>query len=223
MAPWKEKEPVYATEFLERRRLSENTFEFIFTRPADVDFTPGQHLRFIYQNMEREYSLVSLPSDETMTLCVRNTRTGNFSSILASAMPGDKFYVTGPHGHFVFRPSVRIPIFAATGTGIAPFVSMVRSGVNGFIMMHGVQTPQELYYEHLFRDAACLYVPCLSASRGSAPDDAFHGRVTTYIQDVLTNASYDFYLCGRADMIRDVMFLVDERFPNSRIYSERFY
>ena len=219
-----EKNGGYKARLLERRRLSENTFEAALTRPAGFDVKPGQHIRCIYEALEREYSLISPPSDKTMNICVRDTGTGNFSSILASAKPGWEFHFTGPHGHFLFRPSERIPVFIATGTGIAPFVSMTRSGLSGFILLHGVQTARELYYEQLLRDKARLYIPCLSRHHdGHAPADAFPGRVTEYIENHLTQAPYDFYLCGRAEMIRDVMLLADEKFQTSRIYSERFY
>jgi hypothetical protein len=47
--------------------------------------------------------------------------------------------------------------------------------------------------------------------------------VTDYIRNRLPPRTYDFYLCGRQDMIRDVTLLVDERFDGSLVYSEIFY
>jgi ferredoxin-NADP reductase len=47
--------------------------------------------------------------------------------------------------------------------------------------------------------------------------------VTEYLQQHLPPAPYDFYLCGRREMIRDVTWLADEQYPDSRIYSETFY
>ncbi|MDB4443970.1 hypothetical protein N9174_01345 [bacterium] len=92
-------------------------------------------------------------------------------------------------------------------------------------LLHGVRTPSELYYESLFRTAAKGYVPCLTsvAKDAPVPESAFYGRVTQYLQKHLPSGAYDFYLCGRQDMIRDVTFLVDERFPWSFIYTEIFY
>jgi hypothetical protein len=34
---------------------------------------------------------------------------------------------------------------------------------------------------------------------------------------------YDFYLCGRGDMVRDVTLIVDELFSGSLLYTETFY
>jgi ferredoxin-NADP reductase len=116
-------------------------------------------------------------------------------------------------------------VFVATGTGIAPFVSMARSGVGGFVLLHGVRTSADLYYERIFRAAAGSYVPCLS--RGSAVScvrhEVFFGRVNEYIEGHLPRRGYDFYLSGRGEMIRDVTLLVDDLFPDSRVYSEIFF
>jgi NAD(P)H-flavin reductase len=102
---------------------------------------------------------------------------------------------------------------------------MVRAGARDFLLLHGVRDPEELYYEALFRGAVTEVVPCLT---GWAPEEkplheAFFGRVTAYIERRLPREAYDFYLCGREEMIRDVTLLVDEAFPGSRVYSEIFF
>jgi ferredoxin-NADP reductase len=113
-------------------------------------------------------------------------------------------------------------VFVATGTGIAPFCSMAGSGVNGFILLHGVATPEELYYRAFLQPQAAGYQPCLSESRPAAAGH-FAGRVTDYLATQLPRRIYDFYLCGRRDMVRDATFVVDERFEGSLVYSEIFY
>ena len=206
------------------RPLFGRTFEAAFARPAGFSFEPGQHVRFRSRRMEREYSMVSIPEDPELRFCIRDTGTGNFSSALASAAPGTDFSFTGPHGYFRFRPSARIPLFVATGTGIAPFVSMARAGVSGFVLLHGVRSVAELHYADVFRSAADIYVPCLSDS--AFPDqteNAFSGRVTDYLERRLPEGRYDAYLCGRREMIRDATLLLDDRFPDSRVFSETFF
>lgn len=158
-----------------------------------------------------------------MDLCVKDTRSGNFSSLLCSAESGTTFRFSGPYGYFVYRPSSRPAVFVATGTGIAPFVSMIRSGVSGFMALHGVKTADDLYYEHLFRDAARSFIPCISQSSRKEETGLFSGKVTEYIERRMEKKPYDFYLCGGREMIRDVTFLVDDLFQNSRVYTEVFY
>ena len=89
-------------------------------------------------------------------------------------------------------------------------------------MIHGVRRVDELYYAELFRKRAASYIPCLSEPFLPAKG-LFAGRVTDYLASQLAAGSYDFYLCGRGEMIRDVTWLVDERFPGSFVYMERFF
>jgi NAD(P)H-flavin reductase len=82
--------------------------------------------------------------------------------------------------------------------------------------------PKDLYYASHFRQSARKYIPCLTDAK-KLPANAFRGRVTEYLEQHLTAGAYDFYLCGRSEMIRDVTLLIDERFPQSLVYTERFY
>jgi benzoate/toluate 1,2-dioxygenase reductase subunit len=216
---------LHTSILLDRRRLTERTMEIELTRPSSFDFAAGQRIRFIHHSLERDYSLISTPTDSTLALCVRIVEGGVFSSLLASAPLGRRFSFTGPHGYFTFRPSGRPAVFIATGTGIAPFVSMARSGAAGFILLHGVKAAEDLYYESLFRDRAKRYIPCLSGewNQAAASAGAFRGRVTDYLERNLPSGVYDFYLCGRLEMVRDVILLVDETFPGSFVFTEIFY
>ena len=58
----------YTTELISRRRLSANTFELELTRPRGFDFFPGQRIRLVHQEIERDYSLISAPGDPVLAL-----------------------------------------------------------------------------------------------------------------------------------------------------------
>ena len=214
----------YSVELLHRRQLTQKTFEVEFTRPEHFNFKPGQRLRFNYGEETRDYSVISTPTDTALSFCIREVPGGLLSPVLATAVPGTRFRVSGPHGYFTFKSSRGKTVFVATGTGIAPFVAMARSGISGFTLLHGVREPSELYYEALLRETAGQYVACLSGKRFelSKVVGAIAGRVTDYLADRLERDVYDFYLCGRSEMIRDATLLIDDRFPGSRIYAESF-
>ena len=215
----------YRSRFEETCRLSADAFELRLARPDGFDFRAGQHIRLEAQGVERDYSLTSGPEESPLALLIRRVPQGALSPYLASLEPGSEIEFSGPRGHFAFRPSALPPIFVATGTGVAPFSAMVRSGVKGFLLLHGVREPEDLYYEDLFRSAAAEVVPCLTGGGGGKrpASDAFPGRVTGYLEGSLPRKAYDFYLCGREEMIRDVTLLVDEAFPGSRVYAEIFF
>lgn len=120
-----------------------------------------------------------------MTLCVRHVIQGLFSLFLAAAPLGTPLAWTGPHGYFTFRSSPRSAAFVATGTGVAPFLAMVGGGVSGSMMLHGVRTATELYYESLFRSSAAGYVPCLSEGRATG---RFTGHVTDWARAQLSSS-----------------------------------
>ena len=215
----------YSTKLLARRWLTEKVFEIELTRPSSFQFTPGQRIRFYHETMERDYSLITTPSDSTLGLCLYKVEEGQFSSVFAAVEIGTKFGFTGPYGYFTYRPSKRPAVFVATGTGIAPFLSISRSGVTEFTLLHGARTASDLYYQDFFRRTARSYIPCLSASRDQLGtiENSFDGRVTRYLKEYLPSGTYDFYLCGRQEMIRDVTLLVDEMFSGSLVYTETFF
>ncbi len=166
--------------------------------------------------------MVSTPADNDLILCIRNVEGGILSPQLSTVSMGTRLNFTGPHGYFTFQPSPRPAIFVATGTGIAPFCSIVSSGVTDITLFHGVTFAENLYYADFLRSAIKRYVPCLSNPDKSSVDH-FAGKVTDYLQKHLAPGAYDFYLCGRNEMIRDATLLIDEKFPGSFIYTEQYY
>ncbi len=216
---------IETTELLKRQWLSKNAFEIQLSRPASFEFEAGQTIRFIYGSIERYYSLLSAPDDPFLALCVYHISQGQFSPILADAEIGTRFKFSGPHGYFTYKPSACQAVFVASGTGIAPFVSMSRSGVTDFMLLHEAARDEDLYYQNRFHQLACNYVPCLlqADSPDPSPPGAFLGDAASYLIKNLQPGSYDFYLCGEREMIRGITLLVDERFSESHVYTEVFY
>ena len=214
-----------SVELLSRRWLTENAFEIELTRPASFNFKPGQTIAFHHKSIKRYYSLISTPSHATLELCVHRVKEGAFSSILASADIGSVFELSGPHGYFTYKPSTRSAVFVATGIGIAPFISMARSGVAGFIVFHEVDAIEELLYQPELRHVALNYHPCITQGQDEdiSMTELFCGKIYDCITKSLAESSYDFYLCGHREMIQEVTRLVDRRYPDSFVYTEVFF
>ena len=216
------KSDTYASKLLERCWISPKTFEIMIAKPPQFDYEPGQRICLSFGHVERDYSMASPPGDRDLRLCIRNVAGGRLSPQLSSAPLNTRLNFTGPHGYFTFQPSKRPAVFMATGTGIAPFCSMVSAGVTDITLLHGVTLSEDLYYADFLRSRVKCYVPCISSSHERS-DDIFTGRVTDYLQTQIAPEAYDFYLCGRSDMIRDATHLIDEKFTGSLIYTEQYY
>ena len=168
----------HTTELVRRQWLSQNAFEIELTRPPSFEFKAGHTILLMHESLERHYSIISTPHDPIIELCLHLVRDGRLSPILADARIGSRFEFTGPHGYFTFKPSSRPPVFVASGTGIAPFVSFARSGVRDFTLLHQAMTVDELYYQNDFIEFTPRYFPCLSEApvkETSCPD--FFSRI----------------------------------------------
>ena len=98
---------------------------------------------------QREYSIYSGEKDDYLEILVREVLTGNVSLQLKQCKPGQLLQVNGPFGSFgleTFDMFKRKLLFIATGTGISPFHSFVRSypGID-YILIHGVRYKNEAY------------------------------------------------------------------------------
>ncbi len=216
---------LYTVELVTRSWLSPRVYQVELARPPSLTFRAGQRVRIHRGSTERDYTLACGPESRSLTLCVRLVERGMISPALSEARLGSTVEVSGPHGYFVYQESSRPAVFVATGTGVAPFVAMTAAGIRPRVMLHGVKTVEDLHYQEALRETAWEYVPCLTQAAGSREDAAgvYHGRVTAWLQDHLPKGAYDFYLCGNSAMVRDVMLLADERFPDSRVFTEVFH
>jgi benzoate/toluate 1,2-dioxygenase reductase subunit len=215
---------LHSGKIVKRRRISEQAFEIDITRPETVYFEPGSVIKIAFEGTEQYYSPVSAPRDPTIVLHLRHGKEDPLSHKLALCGTEASVQVSGPFGYFSFRSSSRPPVFVAAGPGIAPFVSMGRSGLKDFILIHEVSSVDDLAYEGLFRKIARRYIPCVSESNisGVVKGEMFFGKVTDYMAKHLQAGAYDFYLSGKRELIRDVVWFIDDQFPGSHIYTEIF-
>jgi ferredoxin-NADP reductase len=98
-----------------------------FQTEDPFDFVPGQYGTLRYDGTARPYSIASSPNSDETELCIRRVPDGTLTPKLCDTLSeGDEITLRGPNGDFVPRdPSERDVIFIATGTGVAPFKSMI--------------------------------------------------------------------------------------------------
>jgi ferredoxin/flavodoxin---NADP+ reductase len=170
--------------------------------PRDFDFVPGQLVALTVDPSvpARFYSIASGRSEPTIEVLYDLVPHGLLTPRLARLGPGDPLFVSPPFGRFVDvdGPSC----WVGAGTGVAPFISMVRSGmVEGKILVHGSRTVASLLERKLL--AATLgpaYFPCCSRENA---EGIFSGRTTEWLTSRPLPAVPRFLLCGSSRMVVD--------------------
>jgi ferredoxin/flavodoxin---NADP+ reductase len=134
------------------RNLTDSTFVIRLER-MNFQFQTGQFviLKIPGSAEKREYSVYSGENDDFLEVLVREIEGGKVSGRLKKLKPGTEIEVEGPFGFFKFDPEKFASqkfLFVATGTGISPFHSFVRTFPElDYQLVHGVRLKEEAY-EH---------------------------------------------------------------------------
>ncbi len=211
---------LFQTHIVSRRWLTDRLFEVNLKRPLGFSFIPGQKVQISIKDVKREYTLINSPDARELVLCIRYIEGGKFSPVLAEGDVGLSLSLSSATGFFTYQTQINKPVFVATGTGIAPFLAFIRSGVTGFILLHGVRSKEDLLYREEIAGAG-MYIPCVSEPTGNST--LYEGYVTEYIEKILPKSENDFYLCGNRAMIHDAFEIIDRKFPGSKVFAEPFY
>ncbi len=197
---------------------------FLLSFQRNFDFLPGQVIGIGLQKNgpRRLYSICSGNNDPDIQILYNLVEEGYLTPRLSELIPGDTLWITEPRGEFLYDPGPGIWI--ATGTGIAPFYSMLRSGqFENKMLIHGERFLERFYFYDEFSNTLGInYIRCCT---GEAQESVFHGRVTDYLLSAGNiPAERKYYLCGRAEMVvetRDI--LIHQGVPFHQIISEIYF
>ena len=170
---------------------------------------------------------------------IRLVNIGGFTPLLWERTVGDPINIKGPKGKFLLQDDGRRAVFVASGTGLAPFTSMIdtlrdRGQERDILLLHGVSHVHDLaWHDELIQLQASgfplRYVPTVSRPAENPGWTGCVGRVETIVEDQITehgltpdNAT--FYLCGNPDMITAVEEIALARgFPPEQIRKELYW
>jgi ferredoxin--NADP+ reductase len=222
MEQFQKEHDLFPVTITDKSELSHGSF--ILSWEKEVPFRAGQVIKISVDNETppRIYSICSGSEDEKMSILFDIKQQGFLSPRLAAMKPGDTILVSHPYGTFIcdLAPSYWI----ATGTGIAPFYSMFRSGFGeNKILIHGARNLNQFYFDKEFeKEFGENYVRCCTNEQSP---DVYPGRITEYLSK-LENPPKDFiyYLCGGGMMVIDVRdLLIEKGIPYEHIVSEIYF
>jgi ferredoxin-NADP reductase len=167
------------------------------------------------EEMTRAYSIASPPSENgRFAFCLNRVQDGFMSNHLCNLNEGAEITFQGPFGSFILRPPIRDSVFIATGTGIAPFRSMLhwllaereRHLDRQFSLLFGVRYEQDIYYREEFERLAAehpnfRFLPTLS--QGGPEWKGLLGYVQEHVPGIVGGrADMHAYICGLDKMVR---------------------
>jgi CDP-4-dehydro-6-deoxyglucose reductase, E3 len=206
-------------KLVESREIAPNVRHFVFEVPevSQLSFVPGQFVSFMEvlggKKITRPYSIASAPGGNRFELCLNMVEAGLFSPFLFEMKPGATVEMSAPLGYFVMKKPARDAIFVATGTGIAPFRSMLHGHLNrgeaqNVTLIFGVRYEPSLMYRKEFEELELRYQNFQFWPTLSRPEPEWKGR-TGHVQKHLLEAigerrDVDVYICGLKMMVDDV-------------------
>lgn len=227
----------FRLRLIDSREIAPVTRHFVFEVPdrTAFGFVPGQFVSLTAEingkSITRAYSMASPPEGNRVELCLNLVTEGLMSPYLFALQPGDEIDAKGPYGGFVFRRSGPA-LCIATGTGIAPFRSMLRErlaqdATHEHILIFGARHEhgllylrewQELQEEHkTFR-----FIPTLTRPLGTWTGNT--GRVQAHVLEVIGGRT-DFvaHICGLKEMVEETRKLLMERgFDRKAVIFEKY-
>lgn len=208
---------------LQVRNLTDTAYILRLDR-NNMKFIAGQHLTLGIpgENQFREYSIYSPETEPYLEVLIKEVDKGTVSKRLHKLKPGNLLKVEGPFGFFSLKEEKRKSgkfLFVATGSGIAPFHSIVGTYTGlDYQLLHGVRTIEDAYERDFYQPNKHI----LCTSRDEHGD--FHGRVTDYLRQNKIDRDRMVYLCGNCDMIYEVYdLLTSQGVPYDNIKTEVYF
>lgn len=204
---------------------TEDIFELRIDR-HDTNFTPGEYVSIYTDDLmtAREYSITSGKQEPHLSFLIKHLEQGLLTDFLSARIAGDFITLSEPQG--LFRPGLSHRqedfIFIATGTGIAPFLSYMKSFPDNppRHLLYGVRYLKDAI-GYKFIQSHCPID--LAISRQSIPD-IHRGRVTDLLPNLNLHPDLHFYLCGLDSMIEQVsQWLQEAGIPGENIHHEIFF
>ena len=228
---------------LRRQDITPDLWLVWIEKPEGYSFKAGQYCTIGRDGIERAYSIVSAPHEESLELFIELVPPpdGQLTPKLWELGIGDRVTIRPrAKGIFTFKPAHLNHLMLSTVTGVVPYVSIIReylhksgSGHHMYVLQ-GASYSDEFVYDEELRGYAekhpdtVAYVPTVSrpAEERNARWEGESGRVNLivdrYVEKFhLSPENTLVYACGHPGMIEDVK---EQMVPKGfEVEEERFW
>jgi Na+-transporting NADH:ubiquinone oxidoreductase subunit F len=208
-----------------------------------IRYKPGQYVQLEVPKYKlskepeyRAFSMSSAPEDpHSIELYIGLVNKGIVSTYVHEYLrESEELVMRGPFGNFFYRESDRPILMIATGTGLAPIMSILRTIRSAQIqrkitLFFGSRKQEDLYCVEELREmekklSEFTFIPTLSREANDSSWKGKKGRVTALIEDfVPEKADYDVYICGNPEMVDSCTDLLKAKgIPEDHIYFDKF-
>lgn len=208
----------YKTVLTDKKHLINNIYLFTFrlVEPREIDFIPGQYLILRVQGRPRLYSIFSSNKIKNqIEFLIEIIPGGLASTYFFNLKISDQTEFIGPVGQFNLRENQKQKIFLATGTGIAPIISILTSyqlSINNYYIFWGLRKYQDVYLLDKLKQFNVKI--CLSREKDLnivlANDRQYfdRGHINEVMEKYLDFKSLiinsEFYLCGGRNIVESL-------------------
>ena len=236
-------------ELIERRDVSSNLAILRFRLAEPPSFTAGQYatigIAVDDDVIERPYSIVSSPHESFLEFFIELVPGGSITPKFWKLKLGSTILIRRRIvGQFTLDTAVTHHLMLATVTGVAPFVSILRTeqidrergaaSNHRFVVIHGASQSADFgpycsELEGLSRAGWLTYIPTVSRPWAEASWKGETGRIEDIVRKHADQFGFDHrnsvaYACGHPKMVANVKaILARARFRKEQIKEEKYY
>lgn len=206
---------------IDKKNLSTDVYEFIFSANKKINFKPGQYLEWTLGHSKpdsrgnrRYFTLSSSPTEEFIKLGIKTYENpSSFKSKMLSLNINDVIFASQLAGEFTLpRDLDKKMVWIAGGIGVTPFRSMAKYIIDkkekrDTVLFFSNRTPGDIVYKDIFDSAANYGIRTVNVVNTLLPEESHLGYKVGFIDDNLIKSEVPdykdryFYISGPHGMV----------------------